>query len=565
MDNKKDLVVSLFTDYCGGNKDAFAQLYTETLDYTYRIVRLFIPSEQDAEDMVQNVYLKVLEKADTLKNPDCFYTWLRRVTENECKNHLKKHKPVLWSGTQEDFDSSINSERDIVSTAVSVETDEVNKLLFEAIETLPREKQVCLQLFYFEGADIAEIASALGIPQGTVKTRLFVARKKLEKELKKSGVGKDVFYSVGIIPLIASAFAWHSSNVHAPAALASKASAIASGAAAPTAAAAGVTVASAAGVTAGVVLPKIAAVVTAAAVATGGGAAVKTYVEHKKDALVIESTADESFLRSEYVAAVSIAADTTNTVTSEASSAATSSAAPSTVRATAVNALTETVPVVIPPSASATVRATTTAKPTTTKKNKTTIAKATTTAKATKATEKAAEKTTAEQTTKESDEKNYSLSGGTITSYTGSASTVTIPRSVSGTAVTAIGRQAFMNNTAVTSVTMPSGITSIGLQAFSGCSSLSSVSMPSTLNSIGMAAFYGCTSLRNVSIPSGTQSIGDEAFAGCSELKTITIPDSVTSIADDAFDGCDGLTIVCSDGSAAHEFAVGKSINTRTA
>ena len=89
--------------------------------------------------------------------------------------------------------------------------------------------------------------------------------------------------------------------------------------------------------------------------------------------------------------------------------------------------------------------------------------------------------------------------------------------------------------------------------------------MPSTLNSIGMAAFYGCTSLRSVSIPSGTQSIGDEAFAGCSELKTITIPDSVTSIADDAFDGCDGLTIVCSDGSAAHEFAVGKSINTRTA
>ena len=563
MDNKKDLVVSLFTDYCGGNKDAFAQLYTETLDYTYRIVRLFIASEQDAEDMVQNVYLKVLEKADTLKNPNCFYTWLRRVTENECKNHLKKHKPVLC--TQGDFDSSINSERAIVSTEVSVETDEVNKMLFEAIETLPQEKRVCLQLYYFEGADIAEIASTLGIPQGTVKTRLFVARKKLKKELKKSGVGKDVFYSVGIIPLIASAFAWHSSKVHAPAALASKASAIASGAAAPTAAAAGVTVASAAGVTAGVVLPKIAAVVTAAAVATGGGAAVKTYVEQKKDALVIESTADESFLRSEYVAAVSIAADTTNTVTSEASSAATSSAAPSTVRATAVNAATETVPVVIPPAASATVRATTTARPTTTKKNKTTTVKATTTAKATKATEKAAEKTTTEQTTKESDEKNYSLSGGTITSYTGSASTVTIPRSVSGTAVTAIGRQAFMNNTAVTSVTMPSGITSIGLQAFSGCSSLSSVSMPSTLNSIGMAAFYGCTSLRSVSIPSGTQSIGDEAFAGCSELKTITIPDSVTSIADDAFDGCDGLTIVCSDGSAAHEFAVGKSINTRTA
>lgn len=190
MDNKKDLVVSLFTDYCGGNKDAFAQLYTETLDYTYRIVRLFIASEQDAEDMVQNVYLKVLEKADTLKNPDCFYTWLRRVTENECKNHLKKHKPVLWSGTQEDFNSSINSERAIVSTEVSVETDEVNKLLFEAIETLPREKQVCLQLFYFEGADIAEIASALGIPKAQSKQGCLSQEKGSKKSLKKAASAK---------------------------------------------------------------------------------------------------------------------------------------------------------------------------------------------------------------------------------------------------------------------------------------------------------------------------------------------------------------------------------------
>ena len=122
-----------------------------------------------------------------------------------------------------------------------------------------------------------------------------------------------------------------------------------------------------------------------------------------------------------------------------------------------------------------------------------------------------------------------------------------------------------MNNTAVTSVTMPSGITSIGLQAFSGCSSLSSVSMPSTAQQHRHGRILRLHFAQKRQHTVRHSEHRHEAFAGCSELKTITIPDSVTSIADDAFDGCDGLTIVCSDGSAAHEFAVGKSINTRTA
>ena len=64
-----------------------------------------------------------------------------------------------------------------------------------------------------------------------------------------------------------------------------------------------------------------------------------------------------------------------------------------------------------------------------------------------------------------------------------------------------------------------------------------------------------------MNVPSGVTAIGDDAFADCSSLTTVTIPSSVTSIGDNAFGGCDSLTIKCSEGSAAHNYAVENSIN----
>ena len=138
-------------------------------------------------------------------------------------------------------------------------------------------------------------------------------------------------------------------------------------------------------------------------------------------------------------------------------------------------------------------------------------------------------------TTKKSETTNdtgadYSVSGGVLNGYNGNGGAISIPSTVNGQSVTAIGTKAFEGSN-ITSVSIPSGVTKIGQMSFSDCSSLSSVSLPNTLTSIG-----------------------DCAFDGCSSLKSITIPSSVTNIGDDAFDGCNNLTIRCSEGSAAHEY-----------
>ena len=134
--------------------------------------------------------------------------------------------------------------------------------------------------------------------------------------------------------------------------------------------------------------------------------------------------------------------------------------------------------------------------------------------------------------------------GVTITKYNGAEKTVVIPSELGGKPVTAIGNEAFLENTTITSVTIPEGVTSIGSYAFKDCTSLTKVKIPKGVTSIGAYAFIGCSSLTEVKIPEGVTSIGKGVFNSCRKLTEVTIPESVTSIGEDAFAGCSSLTEV---------------------
>ena len=160
----------------------------------------------------------------------------------------------------------------------------------------------------------------------------------------------------------------------------------------------------------------------------------------------------------------------------------------------------------------------------------------------------------------------YTLNGASteysVSGYTGTSVSVVIPATFGGKPVKSVGVNALINNTAISSVTIPASVESIGssafqectnltsvtfasgiqldtigIQAFNGCSKLTSVIIPASVTTIDNVAFAACTKLASVTFASVSQldTIGFQAFYACYDLASITIPASVTTMGSQAF------------------------------
>jgi uncharacterized repeat protein (TIGR02543 family) len=139
----------------------------------------------------------------------------------------------------------------------------------------------------------------------------------------------------------------------------------------------------------------------------------------------------------------------------------------------------------------------------------------------------------------------YSVVNGnaTITGYTGAGGDITLPDTLNGFTVTAIGSNVFKDRPYITGVTIPDSVLIIGTSAFSGCSGLLSLSIGNYVTSIDLYAFAYCTGLTGrLTIPDSVITIGIEAFRDCTAVTEVTIGSGVTSIGNNAFFGLVSLT-----------------------
>lgn len=135
----------------------------------YKVAKGILHSEADVEDAIQNTVIKAFENIKTLKQDEFFETWVIRILINECNNIMRKNKRVLQ------FQESL---------VVETYDDIYEKLdLINAIASLNNELKVITRLYYFEDMSTVEIAKILNIPEGTVRSRLARARKKLKKQM----------------------------------------------------------------------------------------------------------------------------------------------------------------------------------------------------------------------------------------------------------------------------------------------------------------------------------------------------------------------------------------------
>lgn len=153
----------------------------------YSFCKYLTGNVQEAEDLYQDTFLKVMElykKIDVMQNPK---SYLLAVALRIWKNRKRKY---AWQKRIKD-DRILPAEQEAAAYEQAEQSPEQQFLCKEeiqavryAVEKLPKRFQVIVLLYYMENLSVAQIASVVKIPKGTVKSRLYQARKLLEKELE---------------------------------------------------------------------------------------------------------------------------------------------------------------------------------------------------------------------------------------------------------------------------------------------------------------------------------------------------------------------------------------------
>lgn len=211
MKTIKELVLSAKN----GNKKAFDKLYKLTSNDVWFTCVSLLKDEDNAKDIMQETYITAFLKLDTLKDEEKFCGWLTAIATNKCKNKLKGKVEYQIDDevliTEAETDELMLPEEYITKA-------EKRKVLLQIMEdTLSFNQYQVVLMFYFNELSIAEIAQALEISEGTVKSRLNSSRAKMKTAIedyeKKSG---DKLHGVVVVPFFTTIFKEEAKSLAVP-------------------------------------------------------------------------------------------------------------------------------------------------------------------------------------------------------------------------------------------------------------------------------------------------------------------------------------------------------------
>jgi len=159
-----------------GEQGAFDALVARHYRGVYNVVYRMLGNLEDAADLTQETFLRVYSRLHTYDVGRSFLGWLRRVATNLCIDHLRqRHAPA--ASLDEQAEAGVQHAADPAdSPQQRLETSETSRRVLAAVQRLPAKQRAVLVLRHVEGLKLEEIAAALHLPLGTVKTLLFRGR-----------------------------------------------------------------------------------------------------------------------------------------------------------------------------------------------------------------------------------------------------------------------------------------------------------------------------------------------------------------------------------------------------
>ena len=149
------------------------QLYKERLYWHIRKIGI---SHDDADDVLQNTFIKVYRSIDKFKGDSKLFSWMYRIATNESITHINKNAKRLQISNEEHQTNAINN----LTADVYFEGDAIQLKLQQAIAALPQKQQLVFNMKYFEALKYKDMAEVLDTSEGALKASYHIAVKKIE-------------------------------------------------------------------------------------------------------------------------------------------------------------------------------------------------------------------------------------------------------------------------------------------------------------------------------------------------------------------------------------------------
>ncbi len=175
-----------------GDNESFGTLVARWERPLFHFVYRMISRPEDARDICQETFLRVLNKAHRFKPGAKFSTWMYQIALNLCRDQLRKKR--RWSAVVVERNSDIEPEPApsaalpaVEGPAEAAERSERRQMITRALGEIPAEQREVLVMKEFEGMKFREIAEILGCPESTVKSRMYYGLNGLKAALAKQG------------------------------------------------------------------------------------------------------------------------------------------------------------------------------------------------------------------------------------------------------------------------------------------------------------------------------------------------------------------------------------------
>jgi RNA polymerase sigma-70 factor (ECF subfamily) len=175
----------------GGDSDSFGVLVARWQRPLYRFVLRLVPRPEDARDVCQETFLRILQKSHRFKSDARFSTWMYQIALNLCRDQQRRRRrwSLLIADTAElpERSSAPPAASELADPAGAAECRERRAAVLGALRRIPAEQREVLVLKEFEGLKFREIAEILGCPESTVKSRMYYGLDAVRAALERQG------------------------------------------------------------------------------------------------------------------------------------------------------------------------------------------------------------------------------------------------------------------------------------------------------------------------------------------------------------------------------------------